>query len=59
VCELLVLDNRIRELLVARPSWDIILATARQNGMRTIRESAEALVIRGITSIEEVDRITT
>jgi general secretion pathway protein E len=58
VSELLVLDNRIRELLVARPSWDIILATARQTGMRTIRESAEALVIRGITSIEEVDRIT-
>jgi general secretion pathway protein E len=58
VSELLVLDNRIRELLVARPSWDTILATARQTGMRTIRESAEALVIRGITSIEEVDRIT-
>jgi type II secretory ATPase GspE/PulE/Tfp pilus assembly ATPase PilB-like protein len=58
VSELLVLDNRIRELLVARPSWDTILATARQTGMRTIRESADALVIRGITSIEEVDRIT-
>jgi len=58
VSELLVLDNRIRELLVERPSWDTILDTARQTGMRTIRESAEALVIRGITSIEEVDRIT-
>ena len=58
VCELLVIDDRIRELLVTQPSWDAILATARRSGMTTIRESAESLVIQGITSIEEIDRVT-
>jgi len=57
VHELLVFDNAIRDLLVGRPSVQVIRATARKSGMRTLLESGVAKVLAGQTSVDEVMRV--
>ena len=58
VHELLVFDNAIRELLVAHPSIQAIRAAARKAGTRTLQEAGIAKVVAGITSINEIVRVT-
>ena len=58
VHELLVFDNAIRELLVEHPSILAIRAAARKAGTRTLQESGIAKVLAGITSINEIVRVT-
>jgi general secretion pathway protein E len=58
VSELIVIENRLRDLLVTRPSPQTIRAAAQQAGMQTLRDSAMTQVLRGITSIEEIVRVT-
>jgi len=58
VHELLVFDNAIRELLVEHPSIQAIRAAARKTGTRTLQESGIAKVLAGITSINEIVRVT-
>ena len=58
VHELLVFDNAIRELLVEHPSIQAIRAAARKAGTRTLQESGIAKVLAGITSINEIVRVT-
>ena len=57
VHELLVFDNTIRDLLVGRPSVQVIRATARKAGMRTLLESGVTKVLSGQTSVDEVVRV--
>ncbi|MBU6276609.1 MAG: GspE/PulE family protein [Planctomycetes bacterium] len=57
VHELLVFDNAIRDLLVGRPSVQVIRATARKGGMRTLLESGVGKVLAGQTSVDEVVRV--
>ena len=58
VHELLVFNNEIRELLVGHPSIQAIRNAARKSGMRTLQESGIAKVLAGITSINEIMRVT-
>jgi type II secretory ATPase GspE/PulE/Tfp pilus assembly ATPase PilB-like protein len=58
VHELLVFDNAIRELLVAHPSIQAIRAAARKAGTRTLQEAGISKVLAGITSINEIVRVT-
>ena len=58
VHELLVFDNAIRELLVGHPSIQSIRAAARKAGTRTLMEAGIAKVLAGITSINEIVRVT-
>ena len=58
VHELLVFDNAIRELLVEHPSIQAIRAASRKAGTRTLQESGIAKVLAGITSINEIVRVT-
>jgi general secretion pathway protein E len=58
VSELLVLDGRIRDMLHLSPSLQAIRSAARQAGMQTLRESALEQVRRGVTSLEEIIRVT-
>jgi type II secretory ATPase GspE/PulE/Tfp pilus assembly ATPase PilB-like protein len=58
VHELLVFDNAIRELLVGHPSIQAIRAAARKAGTRTLQEAGIAKVLAGITSINEIVRVT-
>ena len=58
VHELLVFDNHIRELLVGHPSIQAIRTAARKAGMRTLQESGMAKVLAGVTSLNEIVRVT-
>jgi type II secretory ATPase GspE/PulE/Tfp pilus assembly ATPase PilB-like protein len=58
VYELMVIDNAIRDLLVGRPSIQAIKAAARKAGMRTLQQSGLYKVVAGITSLEEIARVT-
>jgi len=58
VHELLVFDNAIRELLVGQPSIQAIRAAARKAGTRTLQEAGIAKVLAGITSLNEIVRVT-
>ncbi len=56
--ELLDMSDRIRELILGkRPSSEISRA-AREEGMRTLRESAVERVRAGITTLREIDKVT-
>jgi len=58
VHELLVFDNAIRDLLVGHPSIQAIRTAARKAGMRTLQEAGIAKVLAGVTTINEVVRVT-
>lgn len=57
VYELLTLNDAIREALRTQPTAEKLSATARQHGHITMRDEAIILVARGITSVEEVQRV--
>jgi type II secretory ATPase GspE/PulE/Tfp pilus assembly ATPase PilB-like protein len=56
--ELMVFDNKIRELLVGRPSMETIRTAARRNGTRTLAESCLYKVVAGVTSVNECARVS-
>ena len=56
--ELLIVDDRIRDLVIKRDSITSIRNAACQAGMKTLRENGLKKVIEGITTIEEVLRET-
>ncbi|MDT7837600.1 type II secretion system ATPase GspE [Aquabacterium sp. OR-4] len=58
VYELMVVDDALRELIHNRASDAEVAAAARANGYLTMREDGERLVAEGITSAEEVIRVT-
>ena len=58
VGELLVLNDEIREAIIARVPVRQLKELAARAGIRLIRESALELVRRGETTLEEVNRVT-
>ncbi len=58
VGELLMLDDVLRELIVARAPVRQIKEAARHNGTRFLRDSAVALFLDGHTTLDEVNRVT-
>ena len=58
VYELLVVDDAIRSLVHSNAGEQAIFATARASGMRSMREDGERWVQAGITSADEVIRVT-
>ena len=59
VGELLVLNDEIREAIIARAPVRQLKELAARGGIRLIRESSLELVRRGETTLEEVNRVTT
>ena len=57
VYELLVINDRIRDLIREKASAGAVRAEAKKNGMLNMREEGLRLVVRGITSIEELLRV--
>lgn len=57
VFELLVMDERLRELVGARASAGEIREAAIASGMTTLKRAGEELVRRGITTAAEVARV--
>ncbi|MBL0728112.1 type II secretion system ATPase GspE [Piscinibacter sp. HJYY11] len=58
VYELMVADEKVRALIHGRAAESQIFVAAEANGMRSMREDGERLVMEGITSPEEVMRVT-
>ena len=58
IYEILVISDHIRPLVVARASSSIIKAEAIKRGMRTLREDGWTKVLKGVTTLEEVLRVS-
>jgi general secretion pathway protein E len=58
VFELLVVDEAIRELIVQRAKSSAIERCAMAAGMRTLRQDAYRKLSEGVTTLEEVSRVT-
>jgi general secretion pathway protein E len=59
VFEVLEMDDKIRKLVIAKASSKDVLKQARHDGLMTLREAAIKKLAKGITSFEEVLRVTT
>jgi len=53
----LVINERIRDLIRDKATMSAIKAEARKNGMLYMKEEGLRLVIRGVTSVEELLRV--
>jgi len=58
IYELLVLNEAIRPLILSRAASSTIAQRAIEQGMRTLRDDGWRKVMNGITTIEEVLRVT-
>jgi general secretion pathway protein E len=58
VFEVLEVDDKIRKLIVAKANSKEILKQARRDGFLTLREAAVKKLAKGMTSFEEVLRVT-
>lgn len=58
IAEILTLNDAIREMIIDKRPIRQIKAAARENGTRTLREAALALVKRGGTTLDEIKRVT-
>lgn len=58
VAEMLVLNDELREMIIARQPIRQLKEAAARNGMRTIREAAISAVGEGMTSLQEINRVT-
>ena len=58
ICEIMTLDDEMREMIMAHASTNLLRNAARKRGMRTLRESGLIGIYEGITTIEEVVKQT-
>lgn len=58
VFELMTVTDDIRQMIVDKKSSGEIRQKARENGMITLREDGWSKVLKGITSLEEIVRVT-
>ncbi len=57
--EVFAVDQRLREMIVARVSTDELRNYAKEKGMKTLWENAVSKFLAGDTTLEEVLRVTT
>lgn len=58
VAELLTLNDELREMIIAREPIRKLKEAAKRTGMRTLRESAVEVAGSGITTLQEINRVT-
>jgi type II secretory ATPase GspE/PulE/Tfp pilus assembly ATPase PilB-like protein len=58
ICELLDLTDNIRDIILARRPTTEVKKAARDEGMRSLRESAVERVLAGITTLREINKVT-
>ncbi len=56
--ELLDLSDNIREIIIARRPGSEVRRAAREEGLSSLRESAVRLVLEGVTTLHEINRVT-
>ncbi len=57
VFELMVMNDRLRDLVINSASVDDLREAAQRDGMRTLRQDGVQKVLEGITTIEELLRV--
>jgi type II secretory ATPase GspE/PulE/Tfp pilus assembly ATPase PilB-like protein len=58
VFEVVEVTDRMKKAIMENASFDVLEDIARENGMRSLREDALAKAARGLTTLEEVLRMT-
>ena len=58
VYEMMVADDKVRSMIHSRAAESQLFVAAEEAGLRSMREDGERLVAEGITSPEEVMRVT-
>ena len=58
VYELMVADEAVRDLVHNQAAESVVQSAARASGLRSMREDGDRLVSSGVTSLEEVLRVT-
>jgi general secretion pathway protein E len=58
VYELMAIDDKLRALIHSRAAESQLFVAAEAIGLRSMREDGERLIVEGITSPEEVMRVT-
>ena len=58
ICELLDLTDHIREIILAKRPISEVKRAAKEQGMRLLRESAVDYVLRGRTTLREINKVT-
>ena len=58
IYELLVVDETVRQLILTKATSQTIRESARKKGMTTLREDGWKKVAKGITTVEEILRVT-
>jgi type II secretory ATPase GspE/PulE/Tfp pilus assembly ATPase PilB-like protein len=55
---MLLITDQLRELIIARRSATELLVVARKDGLKLMREDGWSKVLAGMTTVEEVVRVT-
>ncbi len=58
IYEIMPISRKIRKLIIGKTQSPEIVKTAREEGMRTLRESAIMKLVSGLTTVQEVIRVT-
>jgi len=58
IAEIMILTDELREMIVAREPIRNLKEAARRGGTRFLRDAAVELVQDGLTSLEEINRVT-
>jgi len=58
IYEIMIMTPKIKELTNEKAPADVILNEAVSNGMNTLKESAKKLVLSGVTTVDEMLRLT-
>jgi type II secretory ATPase GspE/PulE/Tfp pilus assembly ATPase PilB-like protein len=57
IFELLVVTDQMREILVKQPSLELLRKAARADNQRSLQEEGIFLVAKGVTSLQELQRV--
>jgi type II secretory ATPase GspE/PulE/Tfp pilus assembly ATPase PilB-like protein len=57
IFELLIVDDKLRQALLKQPKLDVLRQVAKQSGHRSIKDEGVLTVARGVTSLNELQRI--
>jgi type II secretory ATPase GspE/PulE/Tfp pilus assembly ATPase PilB-like protein len=57
VFELLMVNDQMREILAKQPNLDLLRKAARADGQRSLQEEGILLVAKGVTSLQELQRV--
>jgi type II secretory ATPase GspE/PulE/Tfp pilus assembly ATPase PilB-like protein len=57
IFELLMVNDQMREILVKQPNLDLLRKAARADNQRSLQEEGILLVAKGVTSLQELQRV--